>query len=195
MNEDWDAGFTSGPVVLIHYFKGNHSYLVPDTKGKHDSTKGSIFGIEGIEAIWDSTAFYHFEIPLKDIDGKERIVGLPIKYRPTRPSLRIEGLDIDVNKRIARISIKKRVGSNPLEVRHTFPEGWKFTWLPGGIPSTSMPPTKDIEIVNEKIIRTPQWSLRPILKSLADISSSERFNKCHRWLFFKSCRKLHHWSM
>ena len=90
--------------------------------------------------------------------------------------LKIELENIDVTQRIARISIDYSPSSFPPEPVYTLPEGWKFQTRPGGIPLTHLGLAQDTLIVNEKIIRTPQWSLRPILKSLADISSSDRFN-------------------
>ena len=46
MNEIWDAGFPS-PVVLIHYYADNHSYVVADITGtNYGFTKGSIFEIK-----------------------------------------------------------------------------------------------------------------------------------------------------
>lgn len=85
--------------------------------------------------------------------------------------LTIEVLDIDVGKRTASVSIDY----SPLSLkdeRYILP--WEY--ISPAIPLTRVRPAKDIAIVNEKINRTPQWSLRPILKSLADISSSEQFN-------------------
>ena len=83
---------------------------------------------------------------------------------------KIEIQDIDVGERKARISIEY----TPIRpfVYHKLPIEFESP----AIPLAFLRPAKDIAIVNEKIISTRQWSLRPILKSLADISSSERFS-------------------
>lgn len=140
MNDGWDAGFTSGPVVLIHYLEGDHSYIMPSTTGYYGLTKGSRFEIKEGEG-----RLYHHLI--------------------------IEVVDIDVGKRTANVSIDY----SPLSLkdeRYILP--WEY--ISPAIPLTRVRPAKEIAIVNEKIIRTPQWSLRQIIKSLADISSSEQFN-------------------
>lgn len=137
MNEGWDAAFPT-PVVLIHFFEGNHSYLMEPIL----TNKGDKFEIKEGE----HTAFYYH--------------------------LKIQLLDIDVGKRSARISIDY----SPLRLPPIFYYKWPWEYISPAIPLTHLAPGNDIVIVNEKIIRTPQWSLRPILKSLADISSSERFN-------------------
>jgi hypothetical protein len=145
MNERWDAHFPS-PVVLIHYFEDNISYLVgrwhsdlKKTEGPVLTKKGDTFEIrEG-----ESDIFQHIKIKL---------------------------LDIDVGKQKARISIEYKA-IEPF-IYHKLPIEFESP----AIPLTFLRRAKDIAIVNEKIIRTPQWSLRPILKSLADISSSEQFS-------------------
>jgi len=137
MNEGWDAAFPT-PVVLIHFFEENHSYLMEPILTK----KGDKFEIKEGE----HTAFYYH--------------------------LKIELLDIDVGKRSARISIDYSPLSIPPEIRYK----WPWEYISPAIPSTHLGPGEDIVIVYEKMIRTPQWSLRPILKALADISSSERFD-------------------
>ena len=66
-------------------------------------------------------------------------------------------LDIDVGKRTARITIKH----SPISVPSItyFKLSWEY--LSPAIPLIPKGPGRDIAIVNEKIIRTPQWSLRP----------------------------------
>jgi hypothetical protein len=138
MNEGWDGGFNRGlgpaaPVVLIHYFEENNSYIMTEVLRK----KGDKFEIKEGE--------HHLNIQL---------------------------LDIDVVKRTARITLKHSPISVPSITYHMIP--WEY--ISPAIPLISKGLGRDIAIVNEKITRTPQWSLRPILKSLADISSSYQFS-------------------
>jgi hypothetical protein len=83
--------------------------------------------------------------------------------------LKIELKDIDVGQRKARISIDYK----PIRP-------FVYHWFPYEFESPAIPLThlrwKDIAIVHEQIVSTPEWPLRPILKSLADISASEQFN-------------------
>jgi hypothetical protein len=139
MNEDWDAGFVE-PVVLIHHFEENHSYLIRSILTK----KGDIFEIKEGEH-GEQGADHH---------------------------LRIELLDIDAGKKTASIAIK-HTGISPPPITY-----FKFPWeyISPAIPLIPTGLGRDIAIVNERINRTPEWSLRPILKSLADISSSYQFN-------------------
>jgi hypothetical protein len=154
MNEGWDAGFPR-PVVLIHYFEDNHSYLM----GRWDwatsrllgpgilSKKGDKFEIKrGTPSLF----YYHLKIELENIDVTQRIARISIEYEYNDPS------------------------SVYLEPIFKTPI-WKFELRPLGLPLTRLGLAEDTVIVNEKIIRTPEWSFQPILKSLADISSSERF--------------------
>lgn len=128
MNQDWDAGFRT-PVVIIHSFEGNHSYLMNEIlRNKGDKFE---FG-----------------------------------------NSKIQLLDIDAGKQSARISINYSRLSVPPIIYYK----WPWEYISPAIPLTPLGPGKDIAIVNEKIIRMPRWSLRPILKSLADISSSYEFN-------------------
>ena len=84
--------------------------------------------------------------------------------------LKVEVLDIDSVKKQATISIDYSPPTIDIDdARFIIP--WEYE-------SPAIPFTRrmgDIAIVNEKIKSTPQWSLLPIVKSLADISSSERF--------------------
>ena len=77
--------------------------------------------------------------------------------------LKIELVNIDVKQRIARISIDY----SPLNIPPVIYHKWPWEYESPAIPLTSLGPGTDTVIVNEKIIRTPEWSLRPILKSLA----------------------------
>lgn len=138
MNEDWDAGFMpAAPVVLIHHFEENHSYLLSSilmNKGdKLEIKEGGSFG-------------EHY--------------------------LKIELLDIDVGKRAASITVKHTSIIPPSTTYFKLP--WEY--ISPAIPRIQIGHERDIAIVNERIIRTPQWSLRPILKSLADVSSSYQFD-------------------
>lgn len=134
MNEDWDAGFRpAASVVLIHYFKENHSYIMKPI-------------------LWNK--------------------GDKFEFKEGEHFLKIEVLGINVRERTARISVQH----SPISVPST-----KYVKLPWEYLSPAIPlnPTglgRDIAIVNERITCTPQWSLRPIVKSLADISFSYRFN-------------------
>jgi hypothetical protein len=84
--------------------------------------------------------------------------------------LKIELQDIDVNQRKARISIDY----TPIRpfVYHKLP----YEYISPAIPLSRLDPRRDIEIIHEKIINNPEWPLRTILKSLADISSMDQFN-------------------
>ena len=86
--------------------------------------------------------------------------------------LKVQLLEIDTGKRSARISIDYSPVSIPPIIYYKWP--WEYT--SPAIPLTPLGPWKDIVIVNDRLIRTPQWPLRPILKSLADISSSYEFS-------------------
>lgn len=140
MNEIWDAGLP-GPVVLIHYYSDNHSYIVADNTGNYGFTKGSIFEIKDEPHLGFN---YHLKVEVLDIDSVKKQATISIDYSglPT----------IDIS-----------------DTRFIIP--WEY--VSPAIPYTR--PVRDIAIVNEKIRSTPQWSLLPIVKSLADISSSERF--------------------
>jgi len=148
MNEGWDAGFWT-PVVLIHYFEDGHSYLM----GRWDWDTAKVLGPGILRNKGDK-----FEIKR----GEHSVF-----YH----HLKIELVNIDVKERIARISIDY----SPLNIPPVIYHKWPWEYESPAIPLTSLGPGTDTAIVNEKIIRTPEWSLRPILKSLADISSSERF--------------------
>lgn len=140
MNKGWDGGFNrarpigswlppAAPVVLIHYFEENFSYIIRVLMNKGDK----------------------FEIK----EGEHH--------------LKIELLDIDEGKETASITVKHTPISVPSVTYFKFP--WEY--ISPAIPLQCN--GRDIAIVNERIIRKPEWSLRPILKSLADISSSYQF--------------------
>ena len=136
MNKGWDGGFNRGlgpaaPVVLIHYFEENHSYIMKVLMNKGDK----------------------FEIK----EGEHH--------------LKIELLDIDRGKETASIMVKHTPISVPSATYFKFP--WEY--ISPAIPLIPVGHGRDIASVNERIIRKPEWSLRPILKSLADISSSYQF--------------------
>ena len=178
MNEGWDKEIGS-PVVLVHSFGSNTSYIMQSTKGNFDLTEGGMFEInvkEEYGALHDPVNIHLEDFDVKDIDVIERKARLPTEPLSTPTSLKIQVVEIDVKEQIARISIEYRERSRPYRLIYTLPEGWKFESRPGGIPLTPLGLTQDTLIVNEKMISTPQWSLGPILKSLADICTSERFN-------------------
>jgi hypothetical protein len=157
MNERWDAGLQR-PVVLIHYFEDNISYLmghvdVPVRFGDADpdwSLYGDILIRNGdnfeIKEGEGTAFYYHLKIELQNIDVEKRTASISIDYSGV-PSIHPEPLYI-----------------------------WPWEYRSPAIPQTPLGSAQDIVIINQKIIRASHWSLRPILKSLADISSSERFS-------------------
>jgi hypothetical protein len=147
MNYNWDAGF-SEPLVLIHYFRGNQSYIMPDTKKNYGLTKGSVFEIKRGSGKFQ----YNLRIEVLDINVGRSTAKILVDYSPPA------GIDFSIGIR------------DPIYI--TLP--WERETP--AIPLSEISPTKDIVTINEKLIRTPEWSLQPILKSLADISLSERFN-------------------
>ena len=84
VKEGWDLGIPR-PTVLVHYLLGGYSYLVKDTKGNKEGTKGSAY----------------FSDPPPD--------PFPGRWKE-QPLFQVKILDIDPVAMIARISIKSKHG-------------------------------------------------------------------------------------
>jgi hypothetical protein len=84
--------------------------------------------------------------------------------------LKIEVLDIDVSQRKARISI-----DYSLLKPHVLYGIWPWEYRSPAIPVGVLGP-EDVTIISNKIRQNPEWSFRPILKLLSDISTSEHFD-------------------
>ena len=147
MNYNWDRAF-SEPLVLIHYFRGNQSYIMPDMAGSYGLTKGSVFEVKRGSGKFR----YYLRIEVLDINPGTSKAKILVDYNP--PS----GIDFSPGIR------------DPVYI--TLP--WEVE--SPAIPLSEVSPIKNLVTINEKNIRTPEWSLQPILKSLADISLSDRFN-------------------
>lgn len=79
MNEGWDAGFTQ-PVVLVHRFEGNHSYLMRSNRGFFDLREGDVFEL----GFSDNFFAPYTRVDVININASDRIAHLRISYRPAR---------------------------------------------------------------------------------------------------------------
>ena len=110
--------------------------------------------------------------PVLDSKGDvfEIIEGEPGERRTSDHQLRIEIQDIWMDQRKARIKINYRPTSAIISepIYHKLPFEIESPAIP-----FRRPDLVDIRRLIEKIDKNPEWSLRSILKSLSDISSSE----------------------
>jgi len=79
VKEGWDAGICE-PCVLIHYFLGGHSYLVPANNGSRALVKGSYFEQGSNSSIY--TPWRRIEVV--DLDPAGHVATLRLVDRPTQ---------------------------------------------------------------------------------------------------------------
>lgn len=84
MNERWDAGFRE-PIVLVHRFEGNQSYIMRGSRGWFDLVERDIFEVGAA----DNPFTPYTRVEVIDINFSTMTAHLGITYRPARkPQLR-----------------------------------------------------------------------------------------------------------
>lgn len=80
VKEKWDKEIPR-PAILVHYFFAGKSYLVKDSNGDRDGTKGSIYFLnrDPLPSIWKTPPVQQVEV--LDIDPAKKIAQLRIQSR------------------------------------------------------------------------------------------------------------------
>jgi hypothetical protein len=79
VNAGWDAGIPE-PVVLVHRFEDNHSYVMAGSNGEPGLTKGGVFERGSAQDQFDR----HLKLEVLDIDSEGRTATVGILDRPAQ---------------------------------------------------------------------------------------------------------------